>query len=241
MKKKREAAFSRLKIDIDGDGISNADLIIEAIFENTQAKKDLYKTLENEMKPSAILATNTSSILLEDLRIDLVNPKKFIGIHFFNPVSQLPLVEIIKCEDTDQSAVDIGLEFVRKIGKSPLICKSSEGFVVNRLLGPYMAEAMHLSNDGISIVDIDQAAVDFGMPMGPVELVDTVGIDIALNVSQVLGRAYNREVPSELVKMVDDKNLERKLVKVFINGSQVKQLKISLRMQMNFQKIFKID
>ena len=89
-----------MKIDIDGDGISNADLISEAIFENTQAKKDLYKALEDKMKPTAILATNTSSILLEDLRIDLVNPKKFIGIHFFNPVSQLPLVEIIKCDDT---------------------------------------------------------------------------------------------------------------------------------------------
>ena len=223
--KKREAAFSRLKIDIDGDGISNADLIIEAIFENTQAKKDLYKTLENEMKPTAILATNTSSILLEDLRIDLVNPKKFIGIHFFNPVSQLPLVEIIKCDDTDQSAVDIGLEFVRKIGKSPLICKSSEGFVVNRLLGPYMAEAMHLSHDGISIVDIDQAAVDFGMPMGPVELVDTVGIDIALNVSQVLGRAYNRKVPSELVNMVEDKKLGKKTGHGFYKWESGKAIK----------------
>ena len=216
------------ELDIDGDGISNADLIIEAIFENTQAKKDLYKALENKMKPTAILATNTSSILLEDLRIDLINPKKFIGIHFFNPVSQLPLVEIIKCDDTDQSAVDIGLEFVRKIGKSPLICKSSEGFVVNRLLGPYMAEAMHLSHDGISIVDIDQAAVDFGMPMGPVELVDTVGIDIALNVSQVLGRAYNRKVPSELVKMVEDKKLGKKTGHGFYKWESGKAIKDKL-------------
>jgi len=222
---KRKNAHSRLKVDINGDGIANADLIIEAIFENKKAKKDLYKKIENKMKPSAILATNTSSILLEDLRSDLAKPEKFIGIHFFNPVSQLPLVEIIKCDDTDQSAIDVGLEFVKIVAKSPLLCKSSEGFVVNRLLGPYMAEAMHLAREGVGLTDIDNAAVNFGMPMGPVELVDTVGIDVALNVSKVLGKAYNRPVPDELVQMVESKKLGKKSGEGFykwVSGKAIK-------------------
>ena len=212
-------------MDVNGDGIAKADLIIEAIFENIKAKKDLYKKIENKMKPSAILATNTSSILLEDLRSDLAKPEKFIGIHFFNPVSQLPLVEIIKCDDTDQSAIDVGLEFVKIVAKSPLLCKSSEGFVVNRLLGPYMAEAMHLAREGIGLTDIDNAAVNFGMPMGPVELVDTVGIDVALNVSKVLGKAYNRPVPNELAQMVESKKLGKKSGEGFykwVSGKAIK-------------------
>ena len=162
------------------------------------------------MKPTAILATNTSSILLEDLRADLMQPKKFIGLHFFNPVSQLPLVEIISCSDTDTNTLQRGFNFVKKISKSPLLCKSSEGFIVNRILSPYMAEAMHLSEDGMASIDIDKIAVNFGMPMGPVELADTVGIDVALNVSKVLGKAFNRPIPKRLIDMVKNNELGKK-------------------------------
>ena len=221
----RDEAHSRLKIDIAGNEIEKADLIIEAIFENTNAKKELYNNLEKKMKSSAILATNTSSILLEDLRSDLENPDKFIGLHFFNPVSQLPLVEIIKCDDTDQETLQRGFNFIKNIGKSPLLCKSSEGFIVNRILSPYMAEAMHLANDGVALIDIDRAAVNFGMPMGPVELADTVGIDVALNVSKVLGKAFDRPIPQDLFNMVEAKKLGKKTGQGFYKWESGKPIK----------------
>jgi len=206
----RDATSARLQSDVPGAGIDRADLVIEAIFEDLEAKQSLYKELGSRMKPDALLATNTSSIRLEDLRTVLGEPRRFIGLHFFNPVAQLPLVEVIRCDDTDQTALDAGFAFVNGIGKLPLECRSAPGFVVNRILAPYMAEAMHLAESGIALVDIDSAAEDFGMPMGPVELVDSVGIDVALHVSQVLGEAMNRPVPATLSEMVDKGRLGRK-------------------------------
>ena len=206
----RTQAQQRLRADVEGHGVKDADLIIEAIFENLDAKKALYADLENNMKDGALLATNTSSIPLEELRVDLRAPTRFIGLHFFNPVAQLPLVEIVHCADTDETVMDTGFGFVKAISKLPLACKSAPGFVVNRVLTPYMGEAMHLAEDGIAMADIDRAAVDFGMPMGPVELVDSVGIDVALNVSKVLGKAFDRPVPDTLVQMVEQGQLGRK-------------------------------
>ena len=206
----RSAAVNRLQSDIDGAGVAEADLIIEAIIENLEIKQSLFVELEAKMKPGALLATNTSSIRLEDLRVVLKEPKRFIGLHFFNPVAMLPLVEVIRCEDTDQAALDIGFAFTKAIGKLPLECMSSPGFVVNRILAPYMAEAMHLAEDGVPLAIIDEAAVAFGMPMGPVELADSVGLDVALHVSKVLGEAMGRPIPAALQKMVDDGLLGRK-------------------------------
>ncbi|ANO51395.1 3-hydroxyacyl-CoA dehydrogenase NAD-binding domain-containing protein [Woeseia oceani] len=208
--KQRTEAVQRLRADVAGSGVPEADLIIEAIYENLEAKKELYASLEARMKSGALLATNTSSIRLEELRVDLREPTRFIGLHFFNPVAQLPLVEIVHCADTDSDVMDAGFAFVKRIGKSPLACRSAPGFVVNRLLTPYMGEALHLANDGVSLVDIDKAAEDFGMPMGPVELVDSVGIDVALHVSKVLGAAFDRPVPERLAEMVESGNLGRK-------------------------------
>ena len=162
------------------------------------------------MKPGALLATNTSSIRLEELRTVLDEPQRFIGLHFFNPVAMLPLVEVIRCDDTDSDALDIGFAFTKGIGKLPLECSSAPGFVVNRILAPYMSEAMHLAEEGVPLAEIDKAAVDFGMPMGPVELADSVGLDVGLHVSKVLGAAMNRPVPETLQKMVDDGLLGRK-------------------------------
>ncbi len=207
---KRAATAARLTADVAGDGAAKADLIIEAIFENLEAKQELYKKLGKSMKPGAMLATNTSSIELEELRTVLAEPERFIGLHFFNPVALMPLVEVIRCADTDQEALDIGFAFVKGIGKLPLECKSAPGFVVNRILAPYMAEAMHLHEDGVPLVEIDRAAERFGMPMGPVELVDSVGIDVALHVSKVLGGALNRPVPAGLEDMVEKGYLGRK-------------------------------
>jgi 3-hydroxyacyl-CoA dehydrogenase/enoyl-CoA hydratase/3-hydroxybutyryl-CoA epimerase len=129
----RAAATARLQADVAGTGAAQADLVIEAIFENLEAKQALYAELQAKMQPEALLATNTSSIRLEDLRTGLAAPKRFIGLHFFNPVAQLPLVEVIRCADTDKDALDIGFGFVKGIGKLPLECMSSPGFVVNRV------------------------------------------------------------------------------------------------------------
>ncbi len=206
----RAATTKRLQSDLNGDGVAKADLIIEAIIENVEAKHGLYEALQQKMKPGALLATNTSSIRLEELRTVLRDPRRFIGLHFFNPVAMLPLVEVIRCEDTDQDALDLGFAFTKEIGKFPLECASAPGFVVNRILAPYMSEAMHLAEDGVPLAEIDKVAVRFGMPMGPVELADSVGLDVALHVSKVLGAAFNRPVSGKLQKMVDDGLLGRK-------------------------------
>ena len=221
----RRAAGERLRADAAGDGVRDADLVIEAIFENLDAKRELYGTLQPAMKSGAILATNTSSIRLEELRHGLERPARFIGLHFFNPVAKLPLVEVIRCDDTAPEVLDAAFGFVRGIGKYPLECRSSPGFLVNRMLAPYMAEAMWLAEEGLHLPDIDRAAEEFGMPVGPIELVDTVGIDVALEVSRVLGAALGRPVPPQLERMVADGNLGRKSGRGFYvweNGRAVK-------------------
>jgi 3-hydroxyacyl-CoA dehydrogenase / enoyl-CoA hydratase / 3-hydroxybutyryl-CoA epimerase len=221
----RAATAARLSSDVDGDGVAQADLIIEAIFENLEAKQELYGKLAARMKPDALLATNTSSIRLEELRTVLADPRRFIGLHFFNPVALLPLVEVIRCADTQQQALDLGFSFVKGIGKLPLECLSAPGFVVNRILAPYMNEAMQLIDAGVPLVGIDRAAERFGMPVGPVELVDSVGIDVALHVSKVLAAATDRPVPPKLESMVEKGHLGRKSGQGFyqwVDGKAVK-------------------
>ncbi len=208
---KRAETSSRLRADVEGNGVAQADLIIEAIFENLEAKQALYQKLQAEMKPGAILATNTSSIRLEELRTVLDEPTRFIGLHFFNPVAMLPLVEVIRCEDTDQSAMDVGFAFTKGIGKFPLECMSAPGFVVNRVLAPYMGEAMAMAKEGVPLAEIDKAAVRFGMPMGPIELADSVGLDIAKHVAGILTQGHDREMPpTDIDVLVDAGRLGRK-------------------------------
>ena len=221
----RAATAARLRSNVNGDGAADADLVIEAIYENLEAKQALYESLQATMKPGALLATNTSSIRLEELRTVLREPRRFIGLHFFNPVAMLPLVEVIRCADTEQEALDIGFAFTKGIGKFPLECASSPGFVVNRILAPYMGEAMHIAQEGVDLASIDEAAVAFGMPMGPVELADSVGLDVALHVSKVLGAALGRPVSEALRKMVDDGLLGRKSGQGFYRWQDGKAVK----------------
>ncbi|MEX2494942.1 MAG: 3-hydroxyacyl-CoA dehydrogenase NAD-binding domain-containing protein [Woeseia sp.] len=221
----RKATSGRLRADVDGSGIADADLVIEAIFEDMEAKKELYATLQASMKPDALLATNTSSIRLEALRSALDQPERFIGLHFFNPVAKLPLVEVIRCDDTAQEVLDTAFGFVKAIGKYPLECKSSPGFLVNRVLGPYMAEAMYLADAGVPLPEIDSAAEDFGMPVGPIELLDSVGIDVAFSVSKVLGEAFGKPLPPQLEPMVSKKELGRKTGKGFYSWEGGKPIK----------------
>ena len=181
-----EAAVARLIPDIEGKGVKRADIIIEAIVENLEIKQNLFQQLEKEIKPGAVLATNTSSLPLEDISNGMQDEGRLIGIHFFNPVAQMPLVEVVKSEKSRQEEVDKGCAFVTKINKFPLIVKSCKGFLVNRVLAPYMMEAVRQLEEGVAAEKIDQAALDFGMPMGPIELIDVVGLDICQHVANTL-------------------------------------------------------
>jgi 3-hydroxyacyl-CoA dehydrogenase/enoyl-CoA hydratase/3-hydroxybutyryl-CoA epimerase len=204
------AAAARLKMDVAGAGVADADVVIEAIFENVAAKCALYAELEPRLKASAILATNTSSIKIETLSRNLADPSRLVGIHFFNPVAQLQLVEVVQGASTRAQVVTDALKFTRKLDKLPLPCKSAPGFVVNRILTPYINEALFALEAGIPAEVIDRAAVRFGMPMGPIELTDVVGLDVSLNVGRVLSEAFHREIPQILIKLVEQKKLGRK-------------------------------
>jgi 3-hydroxyacyl-CoA dehydrogenase/enoyl-CoA hydratase/3-hydroxybutyryl-CoA epimerase len=203
-------AMSRLRMDVKGDGAADADVVIEAIFENVEAKQALYAELEPKLKAAAVLATNTSSIKIETLCRKLTDPGRLVGIHFFNPVAQLQLVEVVQGASTRPQVVQDALKFTRRLDKLPLPCKSAPGFVVNRILTPYVNEAFFALEEGIPAAVIDRAAVRFGMPLGPVELSDVVGLDVSLHVGRVLSEAFHRDVPQILVKLVEQKKLGRK-------------------------------
>ncbi len=204
------AAGGRLKMDVSGAGASCADVVIEAIFEDAEAKQALYADLEPKLKASAVLATNTSSIRIETLSQKLGDPSRLVGIHFFNPVAQLQLVEVVQGSSTRPQTAQDALRFVRKLDKLPLPCRSAPGFVVNRILTPYVNEALFALEAGIPAEIIDRAAVLFGMPIGPIELTDVVGLDVSLHVGRVLSAAFDREIPQILIKLVEQKKLGRK-------------------------------
>jgi 3-hydroxyacyl-CoA dehydrogenase/enoyl-CoA hydratase/3-hydroxybutyryl-CoA epimerase len=188
-------ALDRLVPDMDGEGVRNADLIIEAVPEKLELKQKVYASLEPRMKPSAILATNTSSIPLQDLRTTLQRPERLLGLHFFNPVSRLQLVEVVSHDGNDTQLLKEALAFVGAIDRLPLSVKSSPGFLVNRALTPYMLEAMVLLDQNIDKRVIDAAAEKFGMPMGPIELADQVGLDICLDVGDMLRSKFGDLLP----------------------------------------------
>jgi 3-hydroxyacyl-CoA dehydrogenase/enoyl-CoA hydratase/3-hydroxybutyryl-CoA epimerase len=188
-------ALDRLVPDLDGEGVRTADLIIEAVPEKLELKQKVYAGLEPRMKAGAILATNTSSIPLQDLRTTLKSPERLLGLHFFNPVSRLQLVEVVSHDGTDPQLLKEALAFVGVIDRLPLPVKSSPGFVVNRALTPYMLEAMVMLDDRVDQVTIDRAAEKFGMPMGPIELADQVGLDICLAVGDMLRSKFGDLLP----------------------------------------------
>lgn len=180
-------AVARLEADPAGKGLARADVIIEAVVEKLEIKRQIFADAEARAKPEAILATNTSSIELERIAEGLVNPSRLIGLHFFNPVAQLPLVEVIRSKFNTDLDIARGASFAIAIAKSPVVVKSAPGFLVNRVLMPYMLAAVNRVEAGESPELLDAAAVAFGMPMGPVELMDTVGLDIGRSVADELG------------------------------------------------------
>jgi 3-hydroxyacyl-CoA dehydrogenase / enoyl-CoA hydratase / 3-hydroxybutyryl-CoA epimerase len=188
-------ALDRLIPDLDGEGVRNADLIIEAVPEKLELKQKVYAGIEPKMRMGAILATNTSSIPLQDLRTTLQKPERLVGLHFFNPVSRLQLIEVVSHDGSDPQVLTDALAFVGAIDRLPLPVKSSPGFLVNRALTPYMLEAMMMLDEKIDKVAIDAAAKKFGMPMGPIELADQVGLDICLDVGDMLRSKFGDSLP----------------------------------------------
>lgn len=220
-----QAAMDRLIPDVHGHGVAKADVIIEAIFENLQAKQALFADLEKRAKPDAILATNTSSIPLDEISSVLTDPSRLVGIHFFNPVAKMQLVEVVQSAKTNVEVVNRAIAFVRKIDRLPLPVKSSPGFLVNRVLMPYLMECMQLIEEGVPLTAIDRAAEEFGMPMGPVELADTVGLDICLSVAKNLTSHFGGTIPARLQQMVDAGKLGRKTNEGFYKYKQGKPIK----------------
>lgn len=202
-------ALDRLVPDPDGHGIARADVVIEAIFENLDAKRALFADLERRARPDAVLATNTSSLRIEDIAMALENPARLVGIHFFNPVAKMPLVEVVAGEASDRDALARAMAFVRRVDKLPLPVKSAPGFLVNAVLAPYMLEALRCVEEGLAPETVDAALVAWGMPMGPVELVDTVGLDIALAAGKALA-ADSAQPPRRLAALVAAGNLGKK-------------------------------
>ena len=192
---KRPEVTARLKGDLAGDGVADADLVIEAIIEKPEAKRELYASVEPKMKPGALLTTNTSSIPLTELREHIARPAQFAGLHYFNPVALMPLVEIIHHDAMAPETQARLAAFCKKLDKLPLPVADTPGFLVNRVLFPYMLEAMTAYAEGIPGPVIDKAAMKFGMPMGPIELIDTVGLDVAAGVGAELAPFLGLPVP----------------------------------------------
>ena len=221
------AARARLRSDVEGAGVPDADVVIEAIFENLEAKQQLYAQLEPRLKAGALLASNTSSITLESLAGKLAQPARLVGLHFFNPVAQMPLIEVVHGAATDAGAVQLASGFARRIDKLPLPCRSAPGFMVNRVLTPYTYEAMLAAAEGVPLALIDRAAVAFGMPVGPIELVDVVGLDVAEHVGEIIAAQLQRPVTqvARLRELIAAKKLGRKSGEGFYRWEQGKPLK----------------
>ncbi len=208
------AALDRLYPDLEGSGRAHAGLVIEAIVENRTAKQSLFRELEGQVPEGCLLATNTSSIPLEEIAEGLQHPERLVGLHFFNPVAKMPLVEIVRGQATSDEAMAHAAAWSKAIGKLPLPVRSSPGFLVNRILMPYLLEAILMVEEGIPAVVIDRCATRFGMPMGPLDLADTVGLDICLHVGRNLAEHLPSDppltVPRHLQRLVEQGHLGKK-------------------------------
>src|SRR6516162_9631746 len=197
-------ALDRLTPDLAGEGVRSADLVIEAVPETLELKRKVFAATEPKMRPGAILATNTSSIPLQELRVGLRRPNHLVGLHFFNPVSRMQLVEVVSHDQIWSEVLAKARAFLGRIDRLPAPVKSAPGFLVNRAVMPYMLEALVMLNAGEKRETIDAAAETFGMPMGPVELADTVGLDICLHVAEILKASLDRPMP-DVSRVLRDK------------------------------------
>jgi len=220
-----QAAMDRLLPDHQALGVGRADIVIEAIFEDAEVKRALYQDIEPRMQDDAVLATNTSSIPLEELSGVLARPERLVGMHFFNPVPVMQLVEIVNGTSTSAEVTGKTMAFTRLLDRLPLPVSSTPGFLVNRILMPYLLEAVKLESEGIPAAVIDRAATAFGMPMGPMELADTTGLDICLHVAQILSGHFHNEIPERLQQLVAAGRLGRKSGRGFYRYDKGKAVK----------------
>ena len=198
--REKDGQMARILPTLELTGVSHADAAIEAVVEDLDVKRRVFAELEVRMRPDALLATNTSSLSVDALANGLRHPERFVGFHFFNPVHKMPLVEVVRGARTSDAALVTAVGLARRLGKTPVVVKDSPGFVVNRLLMPYLREAMHLFEEGFSIPDLDAAMREFGMPMGPFEVIDEVGLDVGSKVAGVLSAAFpGRMQPAPLL------------------------------------------
>ncbi len=209
-RRQQQAALDRLIPDSQGEGVAHADLVLEVIVEDLQIKRALFREIEPKLRPDAILATNTSSIPLEELAEGLEQPQRLVGIHFFNPVAKMRLVEVVSGRETRPEVAQQAAQLVSQIGRLPLPVQSSPGFLINRILMPYLMEAVNMVEEGVAPELIDQVAVRFGMPVGPIELADRVGLDICVAVGDELVGMTGDEVPKRLQQWVTEGRLGTK-------------------------------
>ena len=196
-------AAARLKADVEGAGVDTADLVVEAIFEDAEAKQAVYADIEPRLAADGLLASNTSSIPLDELRAQLVRPGQFLGLHFFNPVAQMPLVEVVCHARLDDAVKNRAMAFCKALSKLPVAVAGTPGFLVNRILMPYLLEAIRLHHEGVPAPVLDRAAKRFGMPMGPIELADTVGLDVCASVGKELAPFLHLQLPDGLETLLE--------------------------------------
>lgn len=221
-KREAELKLALISSTTEYSGFGQADLIIEAVVENMDVKKQVLREIERHTKSDVIFASNTSSLSITELAVASSKPENVVGMHFFNPVHKMPLVEVIRGKQTSDRAVLRIFELSKRLGKTPIVVKDGAGFLVNRLLMPYLNEACYLMLEGAPIELLDKTVLDFGMPMGPATLLDEIGIDVAAKVAKILHLAFgSRAEPCELNnRLVEAKLLGKKSLKGFYNYDQ---------------------
>jgi 3-hydroxyacyl-CoA dehydrogenase/enoyl-CoA hydratase/3-hydroxybutyryl-CoA epimerase len=218
-------AFYRVSPTLDWTGLGLADVVVEAVVETMEPKRDVFARLDQLCRPDAVLATNTSSLLVDEMARSTLHPNRVLGLHFFNPVNKMPLVEIVRASQSDDASLATAVALVNRLGKTPVVVKDAPGFLVNRLLIPHLAEALAMAAEGVPIATIDEAVKRWGMPMGPFELLDEIGLDIALHVLRSISHVLNEPVavPAAVERAVAAGHLGKKTGKGFYVHAKVKR------------------
>jgi 3-hydroxyacyl-CoA dehydrogenase/enoyl-CoA hydratase/3-hydroxybutyryl-CoA epimerase len=222
----KKKLLSALSASRELAGVPDDALVVEAVVENPEVKSTVFNAVEKQLGPKAILASNTSSLSLTELAEKLTAPQRFIGMHFFNPAEKMPLVEIVRARKTDDHTTACVAALTAALGKSPIIVEDVPGFLVNRILTPYLAEAGILLSQGVPLKTIDNEAKKFGMPMGPLRLLDEVGLDVAAKVAAVMEQGYGERMsgPAYAEKLVSLQRLGRKNGKGFYRYEDGKEV-----------------
>ena len=227
--------IGRITPTLDFKGFNSTQVVIEAVVENIDVKKKVLADLENYVTDQTVVASNTSSLSISKMASAMKRPERFVGMHFFNPVAKMPLIEVIRGEKTEDDAVATVFALAKQIGKMPVVVKDSPGFLVNRLLACYLNEAIHLMNEGVPMEEIDAAMEKFGMPMGPIELIDEVGVDVGVKVSHILHDAFGERlaIPGQNEKLVEKGRLGKKSKK----DSIVTKVRVKSSLDIQIQRV----